>query len=643
MKYLFFLIFLLSACTHISIISEKDKEDLPLSGGVKEARDFFHQGQKDKARTKLISLKDASLSDTEKALKYNLLGVIAFGENNKSQAIDYLKKSALFSRVNKKLDSQVHLNLASSYYKYQRYEDGLYSLKQVNANLLSDAESNKYYRLANLLGEQFEEDQLKIQALVFSLKSVTDFGQFFNHPQALELSNLFLSLDQPARKSLLENLKYQKHFPVAFLYLKEAEGLYYEDKKNEAKKIVQTLKREFSGLEKLDDFIKGFFTYSRSSQEINTQSIGVVLPMTGPKAVFAKRVLKALDFVFKQQFSSVKVKPTLHIRDSLASGIGGAQAVRELIKQKKVALIIGGLFPDEAVGEYLEAKKSQAFFISLSPLYLAQDKKTDLLLEVSASIESQLTYIFSQKFLSKFGKKSAILYPSNVMGQAYAEAFSRYCGENNVEIKAATAFNSEDEDLREPVKNLLGLNSKEERQEEYNLLHNVYRRERRRTIRRIQTLPPITDFDWVFIPAFSHHSLQLIPAFGYFDAFNMNFIGGPTWRNHLVHTRNDSMGKVFFMGNQSSFREQNFIQRFNADYKVPAKAIEILGAEAMMLASNLLTQAVVETRDEFKALIKSQNQLEGLSASWKNHQGLWIRSLSLLKNTGEQIEEILSF
>ena len=105
---------------------------------------------------------------------------------------------------------------------------------------------------------------------------------------------------------------------------------------------------------------------------MNAASVGVVLPLSGSKAGFGKRALFGIDqSIQKNALGKYKI----HIADSKSSAAVGSYRVKELAESHFVSTIIGGLFPQEAMGEYLEAKKARHFVHIPFPDLFAQGRK----------------------------------------------------------------------------------------------------------------------------------------------------------------------------------------------------------------------------------------------------------------------------
>src|SRR5690606_35284433 len=144
------------------------------------------------------------------------------------------------------------------------------------------------------------------------------------------------------------------------------------------------------------------------------------------------------------------------------------------------------------------------------------------------SIESQIETLLSPEMINKFGSRIGVVFPDNEGGKAYVDEMWRRATEKNLQITSSASFPKNTHDYRDTSRLFLGLKYPREREEEHKILEDVYAEERS-SIRRVQTLPPVIDFDWVFMATYPHETTQLIPTLGYYDATRLKVVGGPSW------------------------------------------------------------------------------------------------------------------
>ena len=143
---------------------------------------------------------------------------------------------------------------------------------------------------------------------------------------------------------------------VGYLSYLDAKRRYYEGDKDRAVVILDWLKGFFQKGGQLSSLIEDFFMRVENYSKMNASSIGVVLPLSGSKASFGKRALFGIDQSIRDNALD---KYKIHIADSRGSSSVGSYRVKELAESHFVSTIIGGLFPHEAMGEYLEAKNTE--------------------------------------------------------------------------------------------------------------------------------------------------------------------------------------------------------------------------------------------------------------------------------------------
>ena len=129
MKSFFILLFTLSlaACSGVKMITPErklaEKVDttkfyrqsfLQKMNGIK---DKFRQGKSDLALKDLSLMKDEGLTAAEKSTRINLIGVINFSKKNYDAAAKSFESALIFSKDDPALESQINLNLGSTYYK----------------------------------------------------------------------------------------------------------------------------------------------------------------------------------------------------------------------------------------------------------------------------------------------------------------------------------------------------------------------------------------------------------------------------------------------------------------------------------------------------------------------------------------------
>jgi len=417
----------------------------------------------------------------------------------------------------------------------------------------------------------------------------------------------------------------------------EAEDRYMAGDKSGAHDVISWLKSEYSGNEEVERYVREFETRIDNSSRISLSDIGLVLPLSGERASFGQKALSGVDTGLKVLGLADDVK--VHTKDTKDSPATAAESVLELIKEQKVSFIIGGLFPESAKAEYLEARKYGVLYISLSPINLPKEEKNHHLIEVQGSIESQVETLLSDEMIKKFGTRIGVIYPDNEGGQAYVDEIWRKANEKNVSVTSIASFPKNTHDYRDAAQLFLGLKYPRERSEELKILEDVYALEKS-SIRRVQTLPPVIDFDWIFLATYPHEAAQLIPTLGYYDANRIKVVGGPSWVSKSMVKEQKNLGTLYFIGDDPKDINEQMLAKFQEIYGKPASLLELISLDAMKIGAEALsTSGNVNNRDEFDAKIKAHG-LKGLTTSWEFKDGVWLKHMNAMTITHGEIVKL---
>ena len=639
------LLFAFSSCTGISLLSGGDPSDLyseKFMTFINAVKGDYKNGQSEIALKKLQAYQTETLLPTEKALRRNLIGVINFGEKNYEQAIYNFEMALSSSRLDKNLTSQIQLNLGSSYYKMGYLDKAYAALSVADFRNLGPAESKKFHKLSYNLANELDKPSNAMKSIIWFLSPIDSLSALKSEVMYEKLMGSFFQLEENQKKRILQEFEDEPFLVVGYLGYLEAEKLYYRGDKDEAKDLLEWVDDRYSSFQEVSLLISNFRFRLDNFTKMNPHSIGVILPRSGDKVEFGKRALIGIDNGIRELNNKLAGKPPFEVfvKDSEGSGVVGAYRVKELVEKNYVSVIIGGLFSSEATKEYLEARKHGVFFISLSQIYLPKEEKNHLLLEIPGSVESLIDNLFSEKMLSHFGKKAAVIYPDSDRGRAYVDEFWRKARIHDLKVTDVKTYDKSKTDHRETIQKLLGLKYKREREEELEIMEDIHSLEKSHSTRRIQNLKPIIDFDWVFMPAFPNEALQIIPSFTYFDAFNLNIIGGPSWRSQALSRESHKLGSLYFVGDDFSSNDKSFVNSFIDRYKIKPRLIEMRAYDAFKVISSVLSENSPGTRDELEMLIRNKENFTGITGTWVLNDGVWIKKMVPLKLRRGKIEQV---
>jgi ABC-type branched-subunit amino acid transport system substrate-binding protein len=607
---------------------------------VNSAKEKYRKGKTDIALKELTSIPENNLRPTEKASKRNLIGVMHFSKKRFEEAIKEFETASSMSKDDPFLDSQVYLNLGSAYFKLNQPEKALSYLNQVDYPHLQDSEAKKFHQLHAILSEQLGKKDQGIASMIRALSDKKTMEDLKLDPKYLTLEEKFFKLTESERVRMLENFDEERNVVIPTLVFKSIDVAVRDGMKDKAHDYEEWLLKRYA--ENSDVMMKlgGKSTIVKmTDSKLNSMIIGVALPITGERKSLGERALNGIDIAIQELNTNPDKKFQIEVKDTQSSNAEGAFAVSELIEKNNVVAIIGGLIPSSATKEYLEAKKRGVLFISLSPVYLPKDEKNHLLLEISGSIESQVNQLFSDKNLSKFGKRPAIIYPRNELGEAYVNEFWRKSKLLNLEVNGIVSYDKNGSDFKDPVKNILGIKFTRDREEEAAIVNDIAHLEQNKSIKRLQNLQPQIDFDWVFAPGLPRDMVQVLPNFNYFDAFNLNYIGVPAWRSELMTNEGYRYGNVYFVDEIVNQNETEFTKNYFAKFNTAPKIVETISYDAIKIITDIVKEAEnLQARSDLESFIQKKGTIVGESGSWKLEDDIWIKNLSMFKIKREGIE-----
>lgn len=314
-------------------------------------------------------------------------------------------------------------------------------------------------------------------------------------------------------------------------------------------------------------------------------TLGVVLPLSGRLARFGQQSLEGILLaagIFGGEPGAQPSELRLLIRDSAGRGDRAAEAVRELAGHAEVSAIVGPLVSDEC-----EAAASEAEAAGI-PL-LALNSKEDLVSgrsqvfrlrttpreEVEAVVEHAMGVLGARRF--------AILYPKDKYGFGLRALFWDAVEARGGSVVAAAGFEPASTDFAGPIKRLVGyeLLSPEEKtalDKRAQLLSRARRLatgEARALVAEAKALtapdgaplPPIVDFDALFVPA-SHEQVVLIaPQLAFHEVKGAVLLGASGWYSpDLVKLAREHVQKAVFPAHYFPGSPTSFVQQFTRDY-----------------------------------------------------------------------------
>ncbi len=351
-------------------------------------------------------------------------------------------------------------------------------------------------------------------------------------------------------------------------------------------------------------------------------TIGVVLPLSGSFAHFGNESLKGILLAagvfdgLPEDRERANVK--LIVRDTAGRPERAAEAVRELAQNPDVRAIIGPLLKGEAEAAAIAAEREGIPLVALTARSeVAQGRphvfrvRTRPIQEIQVLADHVVNEVGAQRF--------AILYPRDAYGLGLRAMFWDAVEERGGTVVGVASYDPDATDFASAIRNLVGFRLLTDEQKEVLKVRRDLRRRANRMPPEVATvlreealalttedgmpLPPIVDFDALFIPE-SHEKVVLIaPQLAFHEVVGVQLLGASGWYDKgLVEIGRDHVKGALFTSHYYADSTvpfvQDFTQRFAATF---ASEPDALTAQAFD-AANLVIVQLARGRDSREAI-----------------------------------------
>jgi ABC-type branched-subunit amino acid transport system substrate-binding protein len=245
--------------------------------------------------------------------------------------------------------------------------------------------------------------------------------------------------------------------------------------------------------------------------QANPRAIGVAVPLSGRQKGWGEAILEGVSLALGDDGTfAVVVKDTRGEPD-------GAQAALDQLAAEGVIAALGGVVSAEAPRAASAAEQRALPLISLS-------RAEDVTQAGPFVFQNMLTARAQARALSDFAvrrrglRRFALLWPQIPYGQELASGFWDDVDARGGEVRAAETYEHDRTTFAPLVKSMVGKLWLDERRDYLDQSREIATREqdprrRRKALEKLrQSLPPVVDFDAIFIPDFARNVALIAPA-----------------------------------------------------------------------------------------------------------------------------------
>ena len=368
-------------------------------------------------------------------------------------------------------------------------------------------------------------------------------------------------------------------------------------------------------------------------EKTNPYAIGAVLPLTGKNANIGQHALNAIKMGLGIADNNANSRYKLYVFDNQSQPQLSANGVQKLILDYKVIAIIGGLSSKEAT---TIAETSDL----LSIPFMALTQKSgltqtgDFVFRNSLTPEMQVGRLVQYASEKLNAKRFAVLYPNDSYGVEFANIYWDEVLRQGGQITAAQTYDPKINDFTGVVQKLIGTYYPEARKAEYDeRVENMkkvlrdrekkLKKENKKIVKNLRehqvqenVLPPVADFDVLFVPDTGKALSQVISFMKVNDVTGLTYLGTNIWNTPDVIRRSTGQkDRIFFTGvldqTDPEFKNLPFYKNYIGYFNEDPTLIEIQAFEAGRIILDQI-QSGADSRNSLASRLRSLGRVSGV-------------------------------
>ncbi|MFN7728668.1 MAG: penicillin-binding protein activator [Bdellovibrio sp.] len=331
--------------------------------------------------------------------------------------------------------------------------------------------------------------------------------------------------------------------------------------------------------------------------KVESRTIGVVLPLTGKHSVIAQKTLRGMQMglgLYGKNVTSFK----LAVVDDEANPDRARQGVERLVREDNVIAVVGSLLSKTASGVASKSAELGVPSIALSQ----KSGITDLGPTVhrnSLTSEMQVRLLVKQAMEELGMRKFAVIYPNDAYGVEFTNLFWDEVLSRGGQITTVQPYSPRETDFRYVVQRLVGTFYIDARAEEYRLRMKEWSDNPRNKSARASApdnlLPPIVDFDAIFIPDSVKSLGQIAAMLSFNDVKNVKLLGTNLWNVTGLTKRAGNWSKDLlfvdsFVSSDPGYQNSAFVRDYKSLFNEEPGIFELQGYDSALILRQLISQ-----------------------------------------------------
>jgi ABC-type branched-subunit amino acid transport system substrate-binding protein/TolA-binding protein len=544
----------------------------------------------------------------------------------------------------------------STYYQQGRYQDVI----QLAPAALERFDSNLYiFKVYALIGDAY-------LALDSPIDAIDNYVRAREHATVLEQQSILDKLKAAiARLDTADIAILVNHpgdsLPMDFLLFQLGLNYALEEKYDDALKVLAEFITRYPDNENRI-LVESLIDEIKKNAVFKQNTIGVLLPLSGPYEKFGYRALKGIELAM-DQFSSQGDNPPINIsvKDTGADPDKTVSALEELY-QEQVAAILGPI-----VTSGIAAREAQRMGIPIITLTQKDDipeigdKVFRNFITPQMQVQALTSFMVESLGLYRF----AILYPEENYGLTFMNLFWDALIELGGQVVGVEAYKPKQTDFSDPIRKLVGLyyeippdlkieNDFAEDWDQQITDADTDEKPPEEGVDRIpedaaaeeQEPKAIVDFDAIFIPDSPGLAGLIVPQLAYFDIKDIYLLGTNLWHSDSLIRIADQyvQGAVMpdgFFAESTSPAVQNFVAKFEETYQEKPDFIEAVVFDSAMILFHAVSRPHIRYRNEIRDELLNMDNFAGVTGNTRfDENGEVQRKLHLLRIKGKRFVEL---
>jgi branched-chain amino acid transport system substrate-binding protein len=350
-----------------------------------------------------------------------------------------------------------------------------------------------------------------------------------------------------------------------------------------------------------------------SRSRVNPRVVGAILPLSGKLAKMGYKTLRGIQLglgIYGANSSNIR----LAVIDSEGNPDIARRAVKRLVLEDNAVAIIGSLLSKTAVAVASRAQEFGVPTVALSQ----KSGLTDLgpyVFRNAVTSEMQVRHLVDTAIKRKM-TRFAILYPNDSYGVEFANLFWDEVLARGGSITAVQTYDPKETDFRVPVRRLVGTYSPDDRSTEHASRLKAWKAKQKGLTagREVppEILPPVVDFDALFIPDGAKAVGQIAPMLLYNDVENVTLLGTNIWNTPSLLERagknvENSIFVDTYLPEATKIENTAFGKSFQKVFQYAPDLFEVNGYDTGSLIRYLIDRGISSRAEMQNQLASVQN------------------------------------